>query len=520
MSIRPSSLLCALVALCVSTAATAQPTPYVFSERVGPEIDAAERAYFGLFPGADAGASAQAYAVGDSVEVVIADAESPGMRVTMTRGTAEALGRFIETFEQAETAFYNPDWQVASPFVRADVPVPYTGSARAATFFVDGGRYVGHPTYASSDVLLIGQSGAPFDWRTFDGLGVVLRTSEVTRVQLAPSWLGRPYVVLAGIPLGVGVNELLMSLDSKGPDNAVERRIFAAALGAATVKVFSILYARTRPYKQAIPAVQEVAWFNPEVRPLEMPSEAVLLRRTGEDRPAPVPIWRGNFGWLSVGTGGISFNENRQTYDFISGFEPEADPEREVRYESVGALLEAAAAVRPLAWLSVGVGVYIASNQGPEPLGSRAVPFAELEEVAYSQPLLRVFADVDVLRLALGQSRFGLEVGGGLLRSESAVAFDVSNVIGRADRRFTYEPAGYDLTEAGFTPFYQATLSVGLARETSAYANIIVHGAPDVDVPLFEAGLDFDPEVTVFRVEPHTVSFDYVGVSAGVRLGF
>ena len=516
---RRGSLL-ALLTLAFAVVASAQPTPYVFSERVGPEIDAAERDYFGLFPGAGAGASAQAFDEGERVRVVI-EQSGGDSTLTVTRGAAEALGRFIETFEQAEAAFYNPNWQIVSSFVRADVPVPYAGSARAATFFVDGGRYRGHATYASDEVLLIDQSATPFDWRTYGGRSdLALRASEVERVQFAPGWIARPYVVLAGVPLGIAVNEWLVGFDARGPNNVLERRIFAAAFGAAAVKVFSIVYARTRSYERALPALEEAAWFTRDAPVLELPAESILLQQTEADRPAPTPVWRGSFGWLSIGTGSAPLGENSQTYEFFSGFDPDADPKREVRYENAGARLEAAAAVRPLAWLDIGAGVYITSAERPDPVGSRAVPYAELEEVAYSQPFVRVFADVDVLRLALGQSRFGLEVGGGLLRSESAVAFDVSNVIGRADRRFTYEPAGYDLTEAGFTPFYQATLSVGLARETSAYASIIAHSAPDVDVPLFEAGLDFDPEVTVFRVEPHTVSFDYVGVSAGVRLGF
>jgi hypothetical protein len=148
------------------------------------------------------------------------------------------------------------------------------------------------------------------------------------------------------------------------------------------------------------------------------------------------------------------------------------------------------------------------------------IPYAELQEMAYSEPSYRVFADVDVIRLAMGESRFGLELGGGLLRAESEVSFDVSNVEGRAGQVFTYEPAGYAFTEAGWSPFYQATFSVGLLQDASAFASLVAHAAPDVEIPAFEAGLDFDPDVTVFRVEPHTVSFRYVNISAGLRLGF
>ena len=63
-------------------------------------------------------------------------------------------------------------------------------------------------------------------------------------------------------------------------------------------------------------------------------------------------------------------------------------------------------------------------------------------------------------------------------------------------------------------------LSIGLARETSAYVSLLAFTPPSVDVPLFESSPDISPDVTVFRVEPHTVSFEHFGLSAGVRLGF
>src|SRR5690606_39152130 len=106
--------------------------PYVFSERIGPGIDSAERSYFGLFPGADGFTQARAFAEGDSVRVEIGTSAVDSVLV-LPRLTAEALGRFVETFEQARAAFYNPNWQLVSKYVRADVPVPYAGTSRTAT---------------------------------------------------------------------------------------------------------------------------------------------------------------------------------------------------------------------------------------------------------------------------------------------------------------------------------------------------------------------------------------------------
>jgi hypothetical protein len=524
--LNPLRLLCSagalwVLALVAPAAAQTTSAPYVFSDRVGETVDPGERAYFGLFPDVETSAPGQAFVAGDSVVVVLARTSLPDTTVTMGRPTAEALGRFIETFEQHTTAFYNPDWQLVVDFVQVDVPVPYARRSKGATFFVDGGYHAGQITYASDSLLLLEPRGTSFDWRTFDGAGLTLRSSEVDQVQFAPGWLGRPYVVLAGVPLGIAVDEWLQSFDSQGPENLAARRIFAAAFGAAVVKMASVLYTRTQPYEEALPRVKEAARFSPEAQPLEMPSEAALATQAATaGRPKPTPRWYGSFGWLSLGTVSPSLSENIQTYDFFSGFDPEGDPQREVRYESTGALLDASAAVSPVAWLDLGAGVYLALDERPEPIARGPIPYAELRQVAYSEPSYRIFVDVDVLRLALGENRFGLEIGGGLLRAESSLSFDVSNVEGRAGQVFSYEPAGYEFTEAGWRPFYQATLDVGLAQDVSAFASLVAHSAPDVDVPQFEAGLDFDPDVTVFRVEPHTVSFRYLGLSAGVRLGF
>lgn len=485
--------------------------PYVLSERLGSTIDAEERAYFGLFPDVEGFTEARTYAEGDSVRVEIAASPADSV-ATMPRATAEALGRFVETFEQHPAAFRNPDWQVLRPYLRADVPVPYAGEAEHITVFADGGRYVSQLTYTSDSLVLLNDRGHRFDWRTFEGEGIALYPHEVERVLLVPEWLGRPYFVLVGAPIGIGLNEVLMSLNPNESGNELEQRIFAGALGVVAAKAFSILYASTQSYRQAREELEAAAWFTPERRPLEMPAEATL-REQVEERPEPAPVWQETYGWLSLGSGGVSFSSNSQTYDFFTGFEPDADPERSVRYESNGALLEAAAALQPFAWFDMGAGVYMGTTQ--------TIGGTDLQEVAQSQPFLRLFADLDVIRLIDPNSRVGLSVGGGLLRSQSRVAFHAPPVTGQSGTTFYYEPDGYVLEETAFGPFYQAMLSVGLARETSAYLSLLAFTPPSVDVPLFEAtSPQISTGATVYRVEPHPVSFDHLGLSAGVRLGF
>lgn len=397
------------------------------------------------------------------------------------------------------------------PYLRADVPVPHAKDTGSVTVFADGGRYVGQPIYAGPSVLLLNERGYRFDWQTFSSEGITLRTQEIDRVLVEPDWLKRPYVAPAGAAVAVGINEFLMALNPNDLPNRMEQRVFAAALGVVASRAFSVLYARTRPYDQVRQDIEGAAWFTPELQPLEMASEDNLLAGA-ENRPPPAPVWQETYGWLTLGAGGISFSNNSATYSFHSTFEPDADPENEVRYEGNGALLEVAAAWQPFPWLDVGAGVYMGSTQTLED--------KDLQEVAQSQPFLRLFADLDVIRAFAPNSRIGLAVGGGLLRSQSRVEFNVPPITGLSGTTFYYDPDGYALEETAFGPFYQAMLSVGLARETSAYVSLLAFTPPSVDVPLLESSPDINPDVTVFRVEPHTVSFEHFGLSAGVRLGF
>lgn len=501
-----------LPALCLlpGLARAQSSTPYVLSERVGPVIDAEERAYFGLVPEVEGFIEARAFAAGDSVRVEIGSSTVDSVLV-LPRATAEALGRFIETFEQYPSAFRNPDWQVLRPYLRADVPVPYAGAPQNITVYADGGRYVSQLTYASDSFVLLNDRGHRFDWRTFEGKGIALYPSEIDQVLLVPEWVGRPYFVLVGLPIGIGLNEVLMSLNPNETGSGLEQRIFAGAFGMVAAKAFSIIYAGTQSYHQARQGMDAAAWFTPERQPLEMPPEAAL-REQIERRPEPAPVWQETYGWFSLGSGGVSFSNNSATYSFFSTFEPDADPENEVRYEGNGALLEAAAALQPFPWLDIGVGVYMGSTQTLEG--------KDLQEVAQSQPFLRLFADLDVIRAFAPNSRIGLAVGGGLLRSQSRVEFNVPPITGLSGTTFYYDPDGYALEETAFGPFYQAMLSIGLARETSAYVSLLAFTPPSVDVPLFESSPDISPDVTVFQVQPHTVSFEHFGLSAGVRLGF
>ena len=491
----PSPALLALLCCSLAPSAAAQEA-YTFTPRLGPAIDAEERAYFGLFPEVDGFAEAHAMAQGDSIGVTIETSAADSV-LTMSRVAAEALGRFVETFEHSTTAFYNPNWQFVKDYVRADIPVPYIERRGSVTAFVNDGYYEGHPVYASDDLLVL-DSSPSFDWRAYTPDGTPLQVSDIDAVRISEGLISSPYAPLLGMVLGFTASELLLH----DPEGKTERRLISPSFGAVTISLVRLWANRSRSLPEALPRLKSEAWFTSEVHPPELPEERDLQGNAEAPR-TPRPRWRSRFGWIDSGVGTV-LAPPTSTYTFFSNFEG-LPAEQEVDYATGGAL-ETAFALRPLAWLSVGVGVFSAPTPSP---GDDA-----LQEVAFSKPSFRTFAEIDAVRLIASRSPVGVAFGGGFLRAESVVAQSFPENFAT-----TYAPDSYEIREQGFEPFYTATLEAYLLPETAAFVRVLRWTAPSVVVPRVEVQSVAFPGTVVFRVEPHTVTFGQTAISVGVRVG-
>ncbi len=496
----------ALLGFGSSLGAVAQ-APHALSERLGPEIDAAERSYFGLFPevrGFD-GARTETAPEG-AVRVVIARAAQPDSVLVLQRVTAEALGRFVETFEQHETAFYNPSWQLVSSYVRPEVTTPYVGRYERVTVEVAGGRYVGHPYYVSDSLVILTPGNAGFDWRTAGTPRrdlVLVRAEAVEGIRKGSGWLEEPWVPALGAPIGFGVDYYLGSLEPND-ERGFGRSIAAMGAGVLVARLGVLLLTRSRSYEQSLAGLEQSAWFSPERRPPDLPPPTALVAGDGEASIQAPPRWN-SLAWLGLGvTVGLG-GEQEQTYGFFTNFEP-ADSLAATQVLGEERAMTASALLRPQPWLSLGVNLYASAL--PD-LGD-----LDLQEVAASRQSFRAFGAIDPVRLVWPRSPVGVSLGGGVVRSEAVAA-----------QRFpenaftTYDPDGYELRETGFRPYLMTTAEVVLPLDVALYGGVEWWSAPDVDVPLTEVQSVRFPGTVVYRVDPHTVAFSRVGVVGGLRVG-
>ena len=517
MPIRPRSVLGALAALWMFSAAAAQPasTPYVFSERVGPEIDAAERDYFGLFPGAGAEASARAFAVGDSVEVVVAGAAEPEMRVTMTRGTAAALGGFIETFEQAEATFYNPNWQLVSRLVRPDVPVPYVEPRRDVYLDVGGRRYSGAVLAASDSLVLIQPGEAPYDWRLRNALA--LRSADIERVAFGPSGIERYGKVAPLVGGGAGALVGIASVAFTSNDVGASR-------GFVTIPLLAVLgYELTRrlwphpvapgTYGERRGALAERARFRAGRQPYDLPRLASLEgQQEYEYEPVPEPSrrslfrrWYQQYGVLSVGFMGVGTVATRpegSVYtEFVRGI-----GEREqanVRNE-LGVVGGVDVSLRPVPWVRVG-GTWLSRDD---------TDVAEIgAEVVNVQPSsFRGYAEAVLPLPSFGGLRADVAVGLG--REENTMSVERAVAPG-ADPRVAYR------TEQSWSnTFWQGTAEVFTSRRASFFVRL-THRSFSRTIPVEEIDIRVAalPGTTSYRLDAHDVRFEgFTEVMWGTRL--
>lgn len=157
------------------------------SPRVGPEIDAAERSYFGLFNDTPGFLKARAFAQGaDSIRFDIdyalkKDGDIMQTNVVYHRDLVSTLSTFIEEFEQPESSLSDQSLKSLEQVVvfgnRYD-------PGQVTVFTTDGGMFDTSLLYASDSTLVLWMGEGDYDWRRSAELVVNMPLALVDRVEM------------------------------------------------------------------------------------------------------------------------------------------------------------------------------------------------------------------------------------------------------------------------------------------------------------------------------------------------
>ena len=510
----------AFVALLLSSAAAAQ---VPLGERLGADISRAERDYFGLFPAVAGGfESAVLEPQPDRVNVVVRRTGAPDTTLVLERGAAEALGRYVATFEQAPEARLNTSWQEASgsartPRLDATAAVPFVDVRHGVAHVTVGGRrYAGVVLAASDTALVLHAAGEPYDWQR--PRVVRLAAAGITGGRRDPAGLERfswASTVIGGA-LGLfvaGANTFALD----GGADSVPLFAGAAVLGSVVVEQFWPRPPAPGSYADRLPDLRRQAAFRLQV-PLDFPrlvtGEAAAFSSEALLPPAPAPAvrrlarWRRDHGWVNVAVlggpaGGFPLD---QTYtEFFRNQTPSVQTSPVLTNTSD---LEVAVdvAVRPLPWVRAGA-TYTRLRRGP-------VPDVTDAEVATAAPgALRGYAELvaPTPRVA----GFGLEVALGVGVERTTV--EVRGQPFRGNDR-TVE---YALARSGTNRFLQATAELVMPRRTSLFVRLTTRTVAPVAVAGAEVTSVQFPSIVLYRLDAHEVAFGEVReVSWGTRFRF
>ncbi len=520
-------VLSALAAL-GAAAAHAQPTAYVASPRVGEEIDATERDYFGLFPGVDGFRSARFTSYPDSVVVTIQRAGTDGASGetgwVMSRERAAAIGAYIDSFENLDAPTDFAQWQLlrgTSRTVAADAAMrtPGLGDRRPDVgAIVAGRRYDGAILAASDTLLLLHPAARPYDWRDPDLLALDPATIDWVRVQpvvqLAPRLLAQVAITGAGLllalPLVIGE----------------EAEVQAAGVFAGLVAGYSAGRAVMRrhahevegPYDTALPALRARARFR---FPVDLSPAEAAARGRGSNAITPVPDappgafqrWRKSYGWMSVALLGPGAWYGVATEDpgtFTETFLPGVPVEQGVVYDDFAPSFGVDIAARPVPWVRAGVVWQRVAVTRAEPRQGQGL--AGNDEHAIVEPgTLRGYAEA-VLPVPRAGG-FGLDVSAGVGVLRDKVAVERVGFIGVREIAYRYE-------DSVTAMFLHGTVELVTPRQMSFFLRYIAgRDLPALDVEGEVIGEPGFP--TLYTREAHTVEFAPIReITFGTRFRF
>jgi hypothetical protein len=521
----------------LAAAASAQPAPYVLTPRLGEEIDAAERAYFGLFPGDDSFVRARFAAERDSVITTVSYGGGSGEPArdtvwTLSRARAQALAAYVDGFEGLSSPFGYSQWQLLrgsgdQPLLDASVPTPHIGGGADVRVLVGQNEYEGVLLAASDSLLLLHPARQPYDWRTPAVLA--LDAEDVDWVTMLPRGdrpsrlLLRSALVVAGIALSLPLAVDQSFSVRHGGEGALIGGIVAGYTAGQTVAdALAPASMDPGPYEPSLPGLRTRARFR---FPADFPPGDAALRGRRSQAIAPEPAsergsmawrlgeWRRAHGWVNVavlGPGNWSgqYAEGPAFTETIFG--SPTPLEQGVEHPEVAPSIGVDVALRPLPWVRAGVVWQHHVSGDAERSGGPAL--ADNDEAAWTTPAaLRGYAEAVIPTPRVGGFGLDLAVGVGLEKNEVAVE-RVANIGLRS--------IGYRYERSATGTLLQGTVELVTPRRSSFFFRYTRHpDLPSVDVPEEVIGEPGFPPL--YTREAHTVDFGALReVTFGTRFRF
>jgi|GEM_PF-3901051 len=498
--------------LLVSSPVRAQTAePFALGSRVGTEVDAGERNYFGLFPGLSIPPPYRLVAEGATVQVV----DSAGtVQLELPRSAADSLARLTETFEDYPQVIRNPYWtasRVWRSYIQAQTPVPWPSVIRQVQAQTSSGVFTGYVLYTTDSLVVLSPRLAPRD-ASLPG-AYALPIGEVERLHGTPAHRWQTWGPLLGAGIGAVVGTVISAVDG-------------TALGAWTGHGTGVIASRLigRGAVSETGDLGSLAFFNSH-RPPELPAPALAVALTGaRPRPAPGPLPRRprRHEWVSVGVQAIGTFTSPEEHSLTQQVLFQENP---LEYSTYGVDIERnqlalsyrlEAAVRPLPWVRVGVATGAISESFSDSLAAARNEERVLRR--YGRTRYSVEAILPAIRFRLSR----LEVSGGVtrtsygLRSVQTPPFNV-RVDGRNVR------AVQDSLEVSSEGMVWAP-HVGVEFFSTARASVYFRSTwvsvPPLEVPEYVSWGQFRTDLLLRRVEAHQVEGSHREFTFGARLHF
>ena len=494
-----------------------------FGNRLGDEISPEEKQYFGLFPNVEAFRSVRVDMVGDSARLVVARSAQKDTTLALRPGQLAALRAFVESFEQSQSAFLNPNWQLAAGTQDARLldpgtTVPYVDGTRSQVAVRRGDRvFSGIVLKADEDRLLL-HPVAPYDWRA--PRAVAIPASEIGWVDLEPAGAER---LTRAVPLiGGGLGLAVAGADVFLLDGGVRSvPLFALAAGAGIV--FADQFLPSPPprasYAERLRSLSDRAAFR-QLAPVDFPGatvEADVLASRRANAPGALGTfarWRQSYGWIHVAAVGGASSRASATGSIeelvrVGGSTVDATPA--VLSGTATPLAGIDVGLRPVPWVRLGATWMRYEDDRPSLERASAETLTPPEGAYVAPGTVRGYAELVLPSPRRGGVGLEAAFGGGLTTTTGTV--ERNSTVSNTDLSYRFESASR-------TPFLQATVELVMPRRTSFFLRWTSARAPEaILVPGAEQRSAQFPDLIAYQRDPHTVTFEgYQDIVWGTRL--
>lgn len=507
------SVLCVLLVGMV-TAVSAQPR-IALGARVGLELDAEERAYFGLFPTAGDALPFRFQTVDDSVRVVGSDND---VLLTISQEEAGLLVGILDTFEDYPDVVSNPAWTPKAGFLKLidpRAPVPRAVPSRRIRAMTAEGSYSGFVLYTTDSLLVLAPDVHPTNPELPSAF--VLRRNQITSIDRSVGVTRQSWGPYAGAALGAGLGA-----------GIAKDRLSGAAFGLVFGATIADVVSRLRGGSGGLGApgdLEEVAYFN-GVRPPEMPGPEVASDLMNRPLPSPGPLPKRprRHEWISVGVHGGVQTEHQVGLPDVGGIGVRVVDQQgqAAAFQDFDVLarrnpLEVASridvAVRPLPW--VRMGAYLGAFDSVSVGGAGGDNGREY--IGANVGSVRPYGEVILPLPRIGRRRIELAAGAG----RESHTLTVRQAAPERQSGYPVELGSEQVTQQEGTNWFT---HVAAELYTTPFSSLFVryawHPLPSMQIDEFSSRhRTFEP-LTLRTVDAHEVEFGFTELIIGARAHF